>query len=207
MSQGMSRSRLPGQRSRAMPAGLGVMAAALAIGGAAIAGTPASNVAHELGADPTTVQRVLENHALQTLDGRRVTLSSLQGQVVVVNFWASWCAPCRHELPALDALNSELSKKGGHVVAVSIDEDRANAARFARAQKLGLTVVHDGPDGLAKQLDLSHVPFTIVLDRDGTIAYAGSGSNDAAIQRVTEVARQLSSRAPLTAQQNDGGSR
>ena len=184
-------------------------AAVMLLCGASVAsaGTPASNVSQDFGADPAAVQRILETHSLQTLDGKRVTLASLQGQVVVVNFWASWCAPCRHELPQLDALNAELAKKGGRVLAVSIDEDRDNAARFAKTQKLALPIAHDGPDGLARQLDLRHVPYTLVLDRSGTIAYASSASSDAAMHQVGAVARELLARTPLTAQQTEGGSR
>jgi thiol-disulfide isomerase/thioredoxin len=118
---------------------------------------------------------------------------------VVVNFWASWCAPCRKELPRLDALNAELAKSGGRVVAVSIDTDANNARRFVLAHKLTMPVAQDGPDGLARRLDLQHVPCTVVLDRDGSIACAVGGGDEAALAQVTNVARRLSSRAPVVA--------
>ena len=207
MSHGMRRAERAGRGASAAPAVLSVLLGLLALGAPAAGAAPASKAARDVGMDPAAVRRVLETHELQTLEGKKLTLASLQGEVVVVNFWASWCAPCRRELPALNALNSEISKRGGHVLAVSIDEDRDNAARFAKAQKLTLPIAHDGPDGLAKQLDLQHVPFTIVLDRDGSIAYSSSGSSEVAIRQTGDFARQLLARAPVASQQNDGGSR
>jgi thiol-disulfide isomerase/thioredoxin len=196
---------ISGGRTRVAPAVMGALAGVLALG--APGAGAARGSARDIGADPAAVRRILETHEFKTLEGRKLTLASLQGEVVVLNFWASWCAPCRRELPALDALNTEISKKGGHVLAVSIDEDRENAARFAKAQKLTLPIAHDGPDGLAHQLDLQHVPFTIVLDRDGTVAYSSSGSSEVAIRQTGDFARQLLARAPVASQQNDGGSR
>jgi len=139
----------------------------------------------------------LPKHALRMLDGSSMTLADLRGEVVVVNFWASWCRPCRSELPALDALNKELAAKGGHVVAISIDHDLDNVRRFARTHGLSLPIAHDGPDGLARELDLKAVPFTIVLDRSGAVAYTTTGTDAAAIAHVGDLTRKLMGRAPL----------
>jgi thiol-disulfide isomerase/thioredoxin len=152
-----------------------------------------------LGSGNAEAARTLGEHTLHALDGGSYTLASLRGQVVVVNFWASWCAPCRKELPRLDALNTELAKSGGRVIAVSIDTDANNARRFVTAHKLSLPVAQDGPDGLARRLDLQHVPCTVVIDRDGSIACAVGGGDDAALAQVTNVARRLSSRPPVVA--------
>lgn len=150
-----------------------------------------------LGASVPNATRALGDARLRSLDGHDWTLASLRGHVVVVNFWASWCAPCRRELPRLDALNTELAKEGGRVVAVSIDGDAGNARRFVTTRSLALPVALDGPDGLARVLDLRQVPTTLVLDRDGSIACAVGGSGDDALAKVTEVARRLSARAPV----------
>jgi len=157
------------------------------------------------GSAPQALPHALAERALRTLDGKTLTLASLQGEVVVVNFWASWCGPCRKELPALNALQADIASKGGRVLAVSIDYDADNARDFAKAHKLTLAIVHDGPDGLARQLDLDHVPFTMILDRSGNVVYTSSGSSADAVGRVCAQARELVTKTPYLTQASTGG--
>jgi thiol-disulfide isomerase/thioredoxin len=175
-------------------AGAAICAAVL---GAAPAGadTPRSAVRAAASATGTrsagALQQALARRSLQTLDGKTVTWQSLQGEVVVVNFWATWCKPCRKELPRLAALDRELAKSGGRVIAVSVDLDRENVRRFAQANHLELAICHDGPDGLAKEMALEMLPTTLVLDRNGTTAYASTGADDEAIDALVAKARAL----------------
>ncbi|MCU1282056.1 MAG: Redoxin domain protein, partial [bacterium] len=78
-----------------------------------------------------------------TLAGSSLKLSSLRGKVVLVDFWASWCEPCKKELPLLDKLAPRLRARGIEIVAVNIDDDRNKAADFMRSHGLHLTVVAD----------------------------------------------------------------
>jgi thiol-disulfide isomerase/thioredoxin len=178
-----------------------VIAAAL---GVTVTGHAAPAGVAGLGAAPAEAERVLREHPLRTLDGRTLTLGSLHGDVVVVNFWASWCPPCRRELPRLGNLQTQLA--GARVVAVSIDTDVENARRFCRAHGVKVAVVHDGPDGLARALDLRRVPFTLVLDRSGRVAYTTAGSDERAVAAVTTAARQLLAQ-PATAEAEAGVAR
>jgi thiol-disulfide isomerase/thioredoxin len=181
---------------------VGALATLLLLAGAVHARTAAKV---EWGANGEAARRALAEHELRLLDGKTTTLSAMRGEVVVVNFWASWCKPCRRELPALNALNAELAKQGGNVVAISIDEERDNVKRFARANGLSLPIAHDGPDGLARQLDLKHVPFTIILDRSGQVAFSTSGADGNALESITAAARQLVARAPVASDGPAGG--
>jgi thiol-disulfide isomerase/thioredoxin len=158
-------------------------------------------------ADGVGLDLASRRHALRTLDGETVTLDGLRGEVVVVNFWASWCGPCRRELPRLDALHAELSAKGGRVLAVSIDQDVANVRRFVKRFGLKLPVVHDGPDGLANALTLQHIPTTLVLDRTGQVAFTSHGATDAALAELSERARQLVAARPMISGTPEGETR
>ena len=175
-----------------MRAALAVLILAAALPAAAAPARAPSGI----GASPEAFQRALREHVLHTLDGKSYTLASLRGEVVVVNFWASWCPPCRKELPALAALNDRLAGHG-RVIAVSIDRDLRNVERFARTNHLSMTVAQDGPDGLARQLDLKSVPLTLVLGRDGEVAFTALGTTDLA--RVEDTARRLALQ-PLAAE-------
>ena len=145
---------------------------------------------------------VMADHRLTSLDGKETTLSSFRGEVVVVNFWASWCAPCRKELPLMDEWNSAWADRGARVVAISIDSEGRRARQFAEQTNLSLTVLHDGPDGLAKSLDLPSLPCTFLLDRDGTVVSMISSSAPAELAALRRKVETL-----LAARQADGGAR
>ena len=155
---------------------------------------------------PTTarVAAALTGHPVKGLNGGTLLLSSLRGQVVVLNFWASWCGPCRNELPRLAALDAELSKLGGRVVEVSIDADPRNAAAFATRHAAGMTLYHDGPDGLVRTLDLPALPFTLVLDRDGNVAWSGGGADEATLATIGQAARRLTATRTLATESTEG---
>jgi thiol-disulfide isomerase/thioredoxin len=151
--------------------------AAMVAGSSAVAAAPAGNPDAALG-----------SHALKGLDGTTTTLAAYRGELVVVNFWASWCAPCRMELPVLDAWNRAWAGRGARVVAISIDQDARKAKRFVDEMELSLAVMHDGPAGLARTLDIPTVPYTVLLDRDGRVIGEVRGSAE---DEVAEIRRRV----------------
>jgi thiol-disulfide isomerase/thioredoxin len=172
------------QRWRAAAAVLATVAGTLAIalpaGAAGNHGTPAT-LAHSVGVSEAAVARALDSRPVRLLDGGATTLGTRGGEVVVLNFWATWCRPCLKELPALQRLHEEIRPRGGRVLAVSIDADRRNVERFARKHALAIPVAHDGPSGLAQSLDLKAVPLTLVVDRTGTVAWASTRTDEAGL--------------------------
>jgi thiol-disulfide isomerase/thioredoxin len=195
----------PGRRApRGSAPRLAAIALSLALAGAAHASAPPVGPAGGFGVPAARVREVLRRYPLRTMGGESITLSTLQGEVVVLHFWASWCNPCRRELPRLDRLNAEISKKGGRVVAVAIDEQPESVTRFARAHALRLAIVHDGPGGLARELDLRQLPFTVVLDRNGEVAYTTGRSDDLGLDALAAATRQLVAAPPVAARLHEG---
>ncbi len=136
----------------------------------------------------------LASHQLSTLDGTETTLAAYRGEVVVVNFWASWCAPCRKELPVMNQWNDAWTSRGGRVVAISVDKDVRKARRFASDEKLTLTVLHDGPDGLARAIDIPSLPCTFLLDRNGRVVTVVRSSSQESLEALHKEAEKLLSR-------------
>ncbi len=122
---------------------------------------------------PVTVGSRAPDFQATTLDipPRTKTLKDYRGQVVLLNIWATWCAPCRIEMPSIEALHRALGPRGLKVVAVSIDDPGQDDRIRAFAEELGLTfeILHDGTGRIASRYQTTGVPETFVIGRDGTI--------------------------------------
>jgi cytochrome c biogenesis protein CcmG/thiol:disulfide interchange protein DsbE len=123
---------------------------------------------------------------LPRLDGGgRTSLASLRGKVVVVNFWASWCPPCRGESPVLERWHRRIATRGGTVLGVDVLDLDSDARAFVHRFGLTYPVVRDGDGGSRKAFDVFQQPDTIVIDRRGRIAAAVRGPvTDADLKRV-----------------------
>lgn len=119
----------------------------------------------------------------ERLDGGQLDVSSLAGDVVVVNFWGSWCAPCRAEAPELQAVHAQTSAEGVRFVGINMRDDRTAARQFVQGKGLTFPSIYDRPGRnaarLAGILPPSTFPSTLVLDRDQRIAARFLGQVDA----------------------------
>jgi thiol-disulfide isomerase/thioredoxin len=115
---------------------------------------------------------------LPALDGSKVKLSDLKGSVVVIDFWASWCVPCKKELPALDALARRYAdeKKPVVILAINIDKERANAEKLLASTKVGAVKILLDPDGkVAGAYDVPTMPSSFVIDAKGIVRNVHAG--------------------------------
>ena len=115
---------------------------------------------------------------LRTAAGGNLRLQEQRGRVVMVNFWATWCGPCKIEMPHLVRLYEKYRASGFQLLGVNIDDDPRNAV--AGAAKLGITfpVLLDADKRVAKLYDLSTMPTTLLIDRDGTLRHVHRGYRD-----------------------------
>lgn len=121
---------------------------------------------------------------LQTLDGKTVKLSDLRGKPVLLNFWATWCGPCRFEMPFLQQIKDSYSAKGLVLLAVDIGENSATVQKFMTDLNLSLTVPMDTTAKVAKSYSILNIPSTFLIDKDGIIRgkVVGAFLNKAAIE-------------------------
>jgi peroxiredoxin len=115
---------------------------------------------------------------LRVQDGPNLRLKEQRGRVVLVNFWASWCGPCRREMPQLSRLYDKYRAAGFLLLGVSVDDDARKAAQIA--SKLGVTfpVLFDSEKSVSRLYDLSAMPSTVLIDRDGRVRYVHRGYKD-----------------------------
>ncbi|GAB3319150.1 TlpA disulfide reductase family protein [Hymenobacter humi] len=114
------------------------------------------------------------NLPLVTLDGKAVNLSDLKGKVVFVNLWASWCPPCRAEMPGIEALYKKVDKSKVAFLMLSLDDDAAKARKFVQAQGYTFPVYMRTGD-LPAPFDSNAIPSTVILGPDGQVAARHEG--------------------------------
>ena len=124
-------------------------------------------------------------------DGTRLDAGALAGKPVLVDFWASWCLPCRAALPAIDEMARRLRDRGLVVLAINVDRDRSSADAWLAERLPGhhLTLAHDPEGALLARCGASGMPTAYVLDRDGVVRFAESGyapDRVSAIERAVE---------------------
>lgn len=112
---------------------------------------------------------------LEDADGKSVTLSSLKGRVVLLNFWATWCGGCKVEIPWFVAFEKKYTNRGLAIVGVSMDDDGWKSVRPFLAQHEVNYPIVIGNDNLGKQFGLKSMPMTLLIDRNGKIAATHAG--------------------------------
>ena len=127
------------------------------------------------GNDLSTTALVID---LSTLDGKKLALKSFQGQVVLLNFWATWCVPCRTEIPELNSLQRDFATRGLSIVGVSWDDSREGILQFQKEIPQDYIVALDGENLQDKFAGIRSLPVTVVIDRQGRVRHTIIGARD-----------------------------
>jgi peroxiredoxin len=123
---------------------------------------------------------------------------NLKGQVVILDFWASWCAPCKQSFPVMDKLYKENSARGLVIVAVSVDDKPSDMQKFLKKTPVTFPVVHDAAHKLVKETDVNTMPTSFIVDRSGKVRFVHSGfqGKTTTKQYQQEVEELLNEKAP-----------
>jgi thiol-disulfide isomerase/thioredoxin len=132
-------------------------------------------VADQLAVDSQVRHRVVEFHGLLLADGRPWSSLEARGQVLVVNFWASWCGPCRAEQPGLSQVAHAYRDRGVRFIGVNIQDTKAAARSYVEEFHVRYPSLFDPPALTATRLQAVALPTTFILDRDGMVAFQLTG--------------------------------
>jgi thiol-disulfide isomerase/thioredoxin len=129
---------------------------------------------------------------LPDLNGKQVRLKDFSNKVLIVDFWATWCGPCREEIPHLNKLYEDYRGKGLEIVGISMDTDEpANIKKFTRDFRMEYTVVIGNGD-VAQDFGLLGYPTTIIIDRKGNIIKKYTGYQPGFIREIEKTVKELS---------------
>ncbi len=156
----------------------GLMLLALLIAGAAHASEPS------VGAPAPDF--TLENRA-----GGTVSLSDLRGEVVLLNFWATWCPPCREEMPLLDQIYSRYEALGFTLLGVNVEQDSRLADRFLADVPVSFPILLDPKEQVSQLYRVPAMPTTVIIDRQGTVRYIHHGFRAGDEEKVHNEVRRL----------------
>ena len=112
---------------------------------------------------------------LKSENGSNLRLSEFRGEVVMINFWASWCAPCRQEMPLLDELYTQYQPMGFTILGVNVEEDSTKAKQLLKNIPVNFPVLYDNASDVSKLYNVVAMPSTVLVDRDGNIRYLHQG--------------------------------
>ncbi len=138
-----------------------------------------------------TVGATAPDFTLKTLNGPNMRLQEQRGKVLLVNFWATWCGPCRKEMPHLNRISDKYKSAGLVLLGVNIDEDVRNAADVASKLKVSFPVLLDTDKSVSKLYDLNSMPSTMVIDRSGKVRYLHRGYQDGYEESYDQQIREL----------------
>jgi peroxiredoxin len=126
----------------------------------------------------TAVGSPAPDFTLRVLDGPNLRLQEQRGKVVLVNFWATWCGPCRKEMPHLNRIADKYRSSGLVLLGINVDDDARNAADLAAKLGVKFPVLFDTDKKVSKLYDLNSMPSTLVIDRNGRVRYLHRGYQD-----------------------------
>ncbi len=128
---------------------------------------------------------------LAARDGSKVRLADLRGQVVMINFWASWCGPCRQEMPLLGQLQAKYEPLGFTLLGVNVEPDSAAAVAWLKGVPVAFPILFDTDSSVATRFGVEGMPSTVFVDRNGQVRYVHRGYKPGDEAKYADMIRSL----------------
>lgn len=112
---------------------------------------------------------------LKSSTGQNVRLAEQRGQVVMLNFWASWCGPCRQEMPLLDGIAKKYGKMGFVLYGINVEEDNTDAKKMLQDLGVSFTILFDPESKLSSLYSVDAMPTSVIIDKKGMVRYVDKG--------------------------------
>ena len=131
------------------------------------------------------------NFTLKSMSGKNLKLSEMTGNVVLINFWASWCGPCREEMPLLNALHKKYAPLGFTVLGVNVEEQLDGARDFLSNVPVDFPILLDNTNKVSRQYKVVAMPTTVIVDRDGNMRYLHEGYKPGDEKKYRQMVKKL----------------
>ena len=138
-----------------------------------------------------TMSGAAPDFTLKSNSGKNLRLSEYRGEVVLINFWASWCGPCRQEMPLLNELHKRYEPLGFTVLGVNVEENSSAARKLLKDMPVSFPVLFDEQSTVSREYDVVAMPSTVLVDRNGNLRYLHKGYKPGLEALYNEQVREL----------------
>lgn len=137
------------------------------------------------------IGRPAADFTLKSTTGKNVRLAEQKGDVVMVNFWATWCGPCRQEMPLLEKINQKYKDLGFVLLGINVEEDTSGMSKYLKDVLVTFPILNDGKNAVAKLYGVDGMPSTVIIDRNGVVRFIHRGYKPGYEQKYEQQIKQL----------------
>ncbi|NMP30585.1 TlpA family protein disulfide reductase [Thalassotalea sp. M1531] len=144
-----------------------------------------------MNAHALNVGQAAPDFTLKNMQGVNLNLTEQRGNIILINFWASWCGPCRKEMPVLQALQDKYQDLGVKVWGINVEQENQAGRDFLKDLDLSFSIFFDETNALSKTYQVEAMPTTVIVDRDGVVRYVYQGYRDGFDKKYAKAIKKL----------------
>ncbi|UJF21178.1 TlpA family protein disulfide reductase [Shewanella sp. OMA3-2] len=144
-----------------------------------------------INAQALTVGDIAPDFTLKNMQGNNLNLAEQRGEIIVINFWASWCGPCRKEMPVLQKLQDKYQDLGVQVWGINVEQENQAGKDFLADLDLSFSIFFDQTNALSKSYQVEAMPTTVIIDRDGIVRFMFRGYKDGYEKKYADAIKKL----------------